>query len=115
MTTIAVAIVGRAITVWEAIQKWSHEPIYKTSKKIEAKGLIAINKWGAIEKRSNIAIAILDKLRIWTYPISPFNYIFIFQIAVTYISVIKMTGGLVWAIKNGDIEQVKELVDKQVQ
>ena len=26
-----------------------------------------------------------------------------------------MTGGLVWAIKNGDIEQVKELVDKQVQ
>ena len=22
---------------------------------------------------SNIAIAILDKLRIWTYPISPFN------------------------------------------
>ena len=25
-----------------------------------------------------------------------------------------MTGGLVWAIKNGDLEQVKELVDKQV-
>ena len=27
-TTIAVAIVGGAITVWEAIQKRSHEPIY---------------------------------------------------------------------------------------
>ena len=38
-TTIAVAIVGRAITVWEAIQKRSHEPIYKTYTKIEAKGL----------------------------------------------------------------------------
>jgi hypothetical protein len=29
-TTIAVVKVGRAITVWEAIQKNSHEPIYKT-------------------------------------------------------------------------------------
>ena len=28
--TIAVAIVGKAITIWEAIQKRSHEPIYKT-------------------------------------------------------------------------------------
>ena len=36
-----IAIVGRAITVWEAIQKRSHEPIYKTSTKIEAKGLRA--------------------------------------------------------------------------
>ena len=26
------------ITVWEAIQKRSHEPIYKTYTKIEAKG-----------------------------------------------------------------------------
>ena len=40
-TTIAVAIVGRAITIWEAIQKRSHEPIYKTYTKIEAKGLRA--------------------------------------------------------------------------
>ena len=39
--TIAVAIVGRAIIVWEAIQKRSHEPIYKTYTKIEAKGLRA--------------------------------------------------------------------------
>ena len=29
-TTIAVAIVGSAITVWEEIQKRSREPIYKT-------------------------------------------------------------------------------------
>ena len=38
-TTIAVAIVGRAITVWEAIRKRSHEPILKTHTKIEAKKL----------------------------------------------------------------------------
>jgi hypothetical protein len=37
-TTIAIAIVGRAITVWEATQKRSHVPIYKTYTKIEAKG-----------------------------------------------------------------------------
>ena len=36
-TTIAVAIVGRAITVWDAIQKRNHEPIYKTYTKIGAK------------------------------------------------------------------------------
>ena len=41
MCTIAVAIVGRAITIWEAIQKRSHEPIYKTHIKIEAKRLRA--------------------------------------------------------------------------
>ena len=34
-TTIAVAIVGRAITIWEAIQKRSYEPIYKTLKKLK--------------------------------------------------------------------------------
>jgi hypothetical protein len=34
-------IVGRAITIWEAIQKRSHEPIYKTPTKIEAKRLRA--------------------------------------------------------------------------
>ena len=62
-TTIAVAIVGRAITKWEAIQKRSHEPIYKTHTKNKAKRLRAttfaialkvgreITKWGAIEKR----------------------------------------------------------------
>ena len=49
-TAIAVSIVGRAKTVLEAIQKRSHEPIYKTYSKIEAKGLRAITKWGAIEK-----------------------------------------------------------------
>ena len=38
-TTIAVAIVRRAITIWEAIQKRSHEQIYKTHTKIEAKRL----------------------------------------------------------------------------
>ena len=41
MTTIAVAIVGRVITIWVAIQKRSHEPIYKTHTKIEAKRLRA--------------------------------------------------------------------------
>ena len=39
--TIAVAIVGRAITIWEAIEKRSHEPIYKTHTIIEAKRLRA--------------------------------------------------------------------------
>ena len=37
----AVAIVGRAITVWEAIQKRSLEPIYKSHTKNEAKILRA--------------------------------------------------------------------------
>jgi hypothetical protein len=32
-----VATVGRAITIWKAIQKRNHEPINKTHKKIEAK------------------------------------------------------------------------------
>ena len=54
MTTIAVAIVGRAITIWEAIKKRSHEPIYKKYTKFEAKRLratiFAITKWGALEK-----------------------------------------------------------------
>ena len=36
-----IAINGRAITIWEAIQKVSHEPIYKTHTKIEAKRLRA--------------------------------------------------------------------------
>jgi hypothetical protein len=40
-TTIAIAIVRRAITIWEAIQKRSHEPITKTYTKNEAKGLRA--------------------------------------------------------------------------
>ena len=40
-TTIVVAIFGRAITIWEAIQIRSHEPIYKTHAKIEAKRLRA--------------------------------------------------------------------------
>ena len=53
---ITVAIVGRAITIWEAIQKRSHEPIYKTHTNIEAKRLrattfaIAITKWGERKK-----------------------------------------------------------------
>ena len=38
---MAVTIVGRTITIWEAIQKRSHEPIYKTHTKIEAKRLRA--------------------------------------------------------------------------
>ena len=38
---IAIAIVGRAIIMWKAIQKTSHEPIYKTHTKIEAKRLRA--------------------------------------------------------------------------
>jgi hypothetical protein len=41
MTTIYVTIVGRAITILQAIQKRSHEPIYKTHAKIEAKRLKA--------------------------------------------------------------------------
>ena len=40
-TTIAIAIVGRAIIIWEAIQKRSYEPIYKIHTKIEAKRLRA--------------------------------------------------------------------------
>ena len=36
MTTIAVAIVGRAITIWEAIQKRSHEPIYILDPSLES-------------------------------------------------------------------------------
>ena len=40
-TSIAVAIVGREKTIWEAIQKRSYEPIYKTYTKIEAKRLRA--------------------------------------------------------------------------
>ena len=40
-TTIAAAIVGRAITIWKAIQKNRHERIYKTNTKIEAKILRA--------------------------------------------------------------------------
>ena len=36
-----IAVVWRAITIWEAIQKRSHEPIYKTHTKIEAKRLRA--------------------------------------------------------------------------
>ena len=38
---MAVVIVGRAITIWEAIQKRSHVPIYKTYTKNEANGLRA--------------------------------------------------------------------------
>ena len=60
-TTIAVAIVGRVITVWEAIQKRSHEPFYKTHIQFEAKRLRATlllsqswksdnKKWVAKEK-----------------------------------------------------------------
>ena len=41
---MAFAIVVRAITIWEAIQKRSHEPIYKTHTKIEAKRLRGINR-----------------------------------------------------------------------
>ena len=62
---------GKAITVWEAIQKRSHEPIYKTYTKIKAKGLRATtllsqswksdNYRGSHGEKSNIAIAILDK------------------------------------------------------
>ena len=36
---IAVAKVGRAITIWKAIQKRGHAPIYKTHTKIEANRL----------------------------------------------------------------------------
>ena len=38
------------ITIWEAIQKRSQKPIYKTPTKIEAKRLRATTKWGAIEE-----------------------------------------------------------------
>ena len=41
MITIAVVIVERAIIIWETIQKISHEPIYKTYAKVEAKRLRA--------------------------------------------------------------------------
>ena len=57
--TITIAIVGRAISIWEAIPKRSYVPIYKTHIKIEAKRLratilcyrkVGTVKWGAIEK-----------------------------------------------------------------
>ena len=57
MTTIAIAIVGRAITIWEAILNRSQEPIYKTytkSKDNKSDNFCfhnvgrAITKWGAI-------------------------------------------------------------------
>ena len=38
---MAVALIVRAITIWEAIQKRSHEPNYKTHTKIEVKTLRA--------------------------------------------------------------------------
>ena len=60
LLTIAIAIVGRAITIWEAIQKRSHEQIYKTYTKIEVKGLRAITKRGTNREKFNIAIAILE-------------------------------------------------------
>ena len=41
--TVTVAIVQRAITIWEVIQERSHEPIYITHTKIEAKRLRAIS------------------------------------------------------------------------
>ena len=53
MKAIAICVLllfANAIIVWEAIQKRSHEPIYKTYTKIEAKGLRAKTKGGAIEK-----------------------------------------------------------------
>jgi hypothetical protein len=40
-TTIVVTIVECLITIWKAIQKRSHEPIYTTHTKIEAKRLRA--------------------------------------------------------------------------
>jgi hypothetical protein len=49
--TIAVAIVGRAITIWEAIQKRSRERIYKTHTKIEAKRLRATFAIAKMEER----------------------------------------------------------------
>ena len=46
-----VSIVGRAITIWEAIKKRSNEPIYKTDTSNEAKRLRATTVvWGAIKK-----------------------------------------------------------------
>jgi hypothetical protein len=63
----SVAIVGRAITIWEAIQKRSHEPIYKTYAKLEAKGLRATTKRGEIIKVQYCY------RNIGTYPISPFK------------------------------------------
>ena len=56
--SLLILLVGRAITIWEAIQKRSHEPIYKKnlSREIKSdnfcyrKNRRAITKWGAIEK-----------------------------------------------------------------
>ena len=48
---IAVIIIGRAITIWEAIQKKSHELIYKTDTKSGAKKLRVITF--AIAKKSD--------------------------------------------------------------
>ena len=38
---LAPAIVGRAITIWKAIQKRRHEPVYKTNTRNEANTLRA--------------------------------------------------------------------------
>ena len=65
---IGVAIVWRAIIIWEAIQNRSQGTMYKTNTKNEAKRLRAktflrvTTKWGA--KNSNIVIAILYNFNI---------------------------------------------------
>ena len=57
VTTIAIAIVGRAITIWEAIQKRILQNSYKNlSKEIKSDNFCyrkvgrTITKWGTIEK-----------------------------------------------------------------
>ena len=52
------AIVGRAITIWKAIQKRSHEPIYKAHTKIEAKKFRGTT-YKSNREKFNIAISIL--------------------------------------------------------
>ena len=63
-----IALVGRTITIWEAVQKWSYEQIYKTNTINEAKRLWAITRWGTIKKKPNIAIAILENEKIDSTP-----------------------------------------------
>ena len=64
MTTIAVAIVGRAITIHGAIQKRSHEPIYKPNTKIVAK-LEEQYLNGSNREKSDIDITIWEN---WALP-----------------------------------------------
>ena len=65
MTTIAIVIVGRAITLWRSIKKRSKELIPKVKYKILR--AITLHDRSNIEK-ANIVITILEKKNNWMAP-----------------------------------------------